>query len=544
MLSISDKVKDYEVIAPLGSGGMAMLYLARRRGVGGFSRLVTLKLVHKHLIEDENIIQLFLDEARLSAHVAHPNVVHVEEVGQFEDSYFIAMEYVHGVSLAELVTRLMQRRLRLRPKVCVWLAAQIAEALHAAHEAKNEHGDPLHIVHQDVSPQNVLIGHTGHVKLIDFGIANCQARTDHSTGRRSVLGKLRYMAPEQLRGERADRRTDVYALGVMLWEMLAGRGLFECKRFDDERDWATRENPPPPSRHSLHAMPALDRVVQKALACDPSDRYASAFQFRAALLRADPSAMQLDAPLIAGLLRSMIGDELDRRRASWPRDIAQALEPTPDVTMSQKQSLHELTADYVASGPVSEPGPLDAAEPDESRAASATTTGRKPASPPSAADAGASQPLPRSVLQSALETLKLRPQCIHLAELLLSERAFRGAAVGFVCLTFGVYLGALLSPANAPQTAHAASAPATAAATSFSEPVSPRDPQLLTAGQPNQLEPPFIFSPPLQEETPRAAPARKAWRHAHRSDRRSKPAVRSNGAKSPAVRKAHLRTPR
>src|SRR4051812_6229898 len=143
MLSPSDKVKDYEVIAPLGSGGMARLYLARRRGVGGFSRLVTLKLVHPHLIEDERIVKLFLDEARISAHVAHPNVVHVEEVGKFGDSYFIAMEYVHGVSLAELLARLNERRLRLRPKLCVWLAGQIAEALHAAHEARGENGAPL-----------------------------------------------------------------------------------------------------------------------------------------------------------------------------------------------------------------------------------------------------------------------------------------------------------------------------------------------------------------------------------------------------------------
>jgi serine/threonine protein kinase len=354
MLSPCDKVKDYEVIAPLGSGGMAMLYLARRRGVGGFSRLVTLKLVHQHLIADESIIKLFLDEARISAHVAHPNVVHVEEVGQCGDSYFIAMEYVHGVSLAELLARLTERRLRLRPKLCVWLAAQVAEALHAAHEAKGENGVPLDIVHHDVSPQNVLIGHTGHVKLIDFGIAKSQTENDHRAGRRGVLGKLRYMSPEQLRLERADRRTDVYALGVMLWEMLAGRSLFRCQRFDDERDWATRENPPPPSKYSKQAPTVLDRVVLKAIAFDPNERYDSAFQFRAALLRADPAAVQLDAPMVAVLMRKMLGDELDRRRASWPSEVAIEIEATaPDVTTAKKWSLDELTADNLG---ISAPG--------------------------------------------------------------------------------------------------------------------------------------------------------------------------------------------
>lgn len=349
MLSSSDKVRDYEVIAPLGSGGMAMLYLARRRGVGGFSRLVTLKLVHKHLNDDQDIIKLFLDEARISAHIAHPNVVHVEEVGQWDDSYFIAMEYVHGVSLAELLARLRERRLRPHPKLCVWVAAQIAEALHAAHEATGENGLPLNIVHHDVSPQNVLISHTGHVKLIDFGIANCQAESDASSSRRAVLGKLRYMSPEQLRVEPADRRTDVYALGVMLWEMLTGRGLLRCQRFDDTRDWATRENPPPPSKYSAHPTPALDRVVLKAIACKPSERFDSAFQFRTALLRADPEAVELDAPMVAALMRSVLGDELDRRRADWPSEIAGELEVAHDLTTSHKWSVDELTANYLSA---------------------------------------------------------------------------------------------------------------------------------------------------------------------------------------------------
>jgi serine/threonine protein kinase len=362
MLLPGDKVKDCEVIAPLGSGGMARLYLARRRGVGGFSRLVTLKLVHPHLIEDERIVKLFLDEARISAHVAHPNVVHVEEVGKFGDSYFIAMEYVHGVSLAELLARLNERRLRLRPKLCVWLAGQIAEALHAAHEAKGENGAPLGIVHRDVSPQNVLVGHTGHVKLIDFGIARSQTEADPRIGARAVLGKLRYMSPEQLRLERADRRTDVYALGVMLWEMLAGRNLLRCRRLDDEGDWTIRENPPPPSKYSAHSTPSLDRVVSKAIAFDPADRYDSAFQFRTALLRADPAAATLDAPMVAALMRSMLGDELDRRRASWPSEVSGALEGETDGPSSQKWSLEDLTSNNLGLFPILEAQAADELE--------------------------------------------------------------------------------------------------------------------------------------------------------------------------------------
>jgi serine/threonine-protein kinase len=515
MLSPSDKIKDYEVIAPLGSGGMATTYLARRRGVGGFSRLVTLKLVHKHLIEDENMVQLFLDEARISAHVAHPNVVHVEEVGQVGDSYFIAMEYVHGVSLAELLARLAERRLRLRPKFCVWLAAQIAEALHAAHEAKNDAGVPLDIVHRDVSPQNVLIGHTGHVKLIDFGIANSHSDTDATSTKRTVLGKLRYMSPEQLRLEAGDRRTDVYALGVMLWEMLAGRNLFRCQRYDDERDWAARENPPPPSRYSPHPMSLLDRAVLKAIACDPHKRWDNAFQFRAALLRADPAAARLDAPMVAGLMRSLLGDELDRRRASWPSEVRGELEPAPDVTTSQVWSLDELTADisgHANAGDDDEPAndvrvethtrakeerraiqvdddviedPTLAATPialrgthqtpgslreaSEAKRASARSTSSHPAlsipplpplqphtSIPTTPGIGpfrAVQRIPTPVPEVLDDMFAAVPAAVlDGREAMLSVRSLRAATIGSVCLAFGVLIGTFLTPsAAAPQ---------------------------------------------------------------------------------------------
>lgn len=337
-----------------------MLYLARRRGVGGFSRLVALKLVHSHLVEDETINRLFLDEARISATVAHPNVVNVEEVGQAGGNYFIAMEYVHGVSLAELLESLAKRRLRMSPKLCAWLGAQVAEALHAVHEATGENGAPLHIVHRDVSPQNVLIAHTGHIKLIDFGIANSQVTNTHaSASGRVVLGKLGYMAPEQLRLEPADRRSDVYALGVMLWEMLTSRNLFRCRRVDDERDWATRESPPAPSKYSQIASPLLDRAVLKAIAYERDERHESALEFRAALLRADPSAAQVDAPMFAALMQNVLGEELRRRRANLPSEVSEQLELDTDTHTSPALSLHELTAD------MGSPDETFAPEPDE-----------------------------------------------------------------------------------------------------------------------------------------------------------------------------------
>jgi serine/threonine protein kinase len=344
VLTHGDKVRDYEIIAPIRSGGMAMLYLARRRGVGGFSRLVALKLVHGHLTDDPNINRLFLQEARIAASVAHPNVVHVEEVGTVDGKYFIAMEYVHGVSLDQFLNGLRKQRRRMSPKLCIWIAAQISEALHAVHEATLENGVPLNIVHRDVSPQNVLIGHTGHIKLIDFGIAKSQLMSYQASRGGSVLGKLRYMAPEQLQLQPVSRRTDVYALGVILWEMLTSRNLLRCFRIDDERDWATRERPPAPSQHAASLTSSIDQAVLRAIACSPDERYENALTFRRALLRAEPSASQVDAPAFAALIHHLIGDELSQRRADWPREVNVQLESDVVSNTEPALNLEELTA--------------------------------------------------------------------------------------------------------------------------------------------------------------------------------------------------------
>jgi serine/threonine protein kinase len=438
MLSPGDRVKDYEVIAPLRSGGMAMLYLARRRGVGGFSRLVALKLVHSHLLEHEGINRLFLEEARIAANIAHPNVVNVEEVGRCGGSYFIAMEYVHGVSLGELLGSLVDRRLRMSPKLCVWLAAQVAEALHAAHEATGENGVPLHVVHRDVSPQNILISHTGHIKLIDFGIADSQHTSEHAgTAAGSVLGKLGYMAPEQLRLQVADRRSDVYALGVTLWEMLTSRNLFRCQRIDDERDWATREAPPPPSNYSAIAMPALDRVVLKAIACDPKARFESALAFRSALLRAAPAAAQVDAPMFAALMHTMLGAELERRRANWPSDVSRELH-LDEIENTPALNLGELTADM---GGDDARAPFDVGEDEDpttiAEAPSALRSAR-PAAPgvEHAAAYGAATP---STPEARIDTVAVPPSTARPP----ANRTARALSLAGLSLVLGMVLGSL-----------------------------------------------------------------------------------------------------
>jgi eukaryotic-like serine/threonine-protein kinase len=571
MLYPGDRVKDYEVIAPLRSGGMAMLYLARRRGVGGFSRLVALKLVHPHLLRDASITKLFLEEARISAHVAHPNVVSVEEIGPTGSSYFIAMEYVHGVSLSELLTTLREQRLRMSPKLCVWLTAQIAEALHAVHEATGENGVPLQIVHRDVSPQNVLVGHTGHVKLIDFGIAKSCSRGYQTAGTGpAVLGKLGYMAPEQLRSQPADRRSDVYALGVMLWQMLAARSLFRCKSLDDERDWQARENPPPPSRYTTFSTPALDRVVVKALAFAREQRYASALEFRAALLAAEPSAAQVDAPMFAALLRSMLGPKLDKLRAALPSEISQALARDAEATTAHARSVEGLTAAIGSSDDVG--NSYELLEPEHAvlepttLAAVATEVSQLEMLPVLSTLEGLgdseSGTGPTLLYAGDVTRAPSEPIATHLVAspppvLRPGQIWMLRAALGMMCLAVGIAAGALVSGVGArSHSAHASSAtPTRAVVTPPQAAAAPRAPAVqasepkpaAAAPAPESAKAPSTSAPAPRTLRPMASPIARNKRAPAKAVSAKAPlraAKVSKGSSAPAARKGKSPLPR
>jgi eukaryotic-like serine/threonine-protein kinase len=356
LLSPGDQLKGYEVVATLTEGGMATLVMARRRHAEGRGALVALKVVHEHLTEDSGMIRLFLDEARVTARVKHPNVVHVEEVGIHRGAYFLVMEYVHGISLASLLRRLEMERRRMSPRLAVYLAAQLCEALHAAHEATDGRGRPLNVVHRDVSPQNVLLSHVGQVKLIDFGIASS---TQSHTG---VLGKLCYMAPEQVGLTEVDRRTDVYSLGIVLWEALTGRTLFRSKNFDDYRDPAIRTKIAAPSRYAGEITPALDEAVLRALAAEPDERWETAFAFRRALLAALPEAVMVDTQLLGSVVRGYAEEELARLRARLPPDIIATLDSqrTVNSAVDDAQVAASLTIEQSERGQSLSPPDEDA----------------------------------------------------------------------------------------------------------------------------------------------------------------------------------------
>ena len=205
VFEVGDTIGDYRILSRLGEGGMATLYLGRRLDAPEGAAAVVIKAIHESLSNDWQFVRMFVDEALISCRIRHPNVVRVDELGEHGSIYFLAMEYVQGCSLAELLRAMGKRGRRMRPEIAVWIAIQVAQGLHAAHEMTGHDGELLGVVHRDVSPQNILLALDGQVKLLDFGIAKAAGRAER-TEAGVIKGKVRYMSPEQAVGEEIDRR--------------------------------------------------------------------------------------------------------------------------------------------------------------------------------------------------------------------------------------------------------------------------------------------------------------------------------------------------
>ncbi|MFO0727352.1 MAG: serine/threonine-protein kinase [Myxococcota bacterium] len=293
----------YSVVGPLATGGMAEILLARLEGPGGFRRPVVIKRMLPHLARDPVFIELFLDEARIAAGVRHPNVVQVQELHHQGDELFLVMEYLEGESVVALLRALSERGIAVPIPVACFIAAECCAGLRAAHELVDESGRPLHLVHRDVSPDNIFLTYDGVVKLLDFGIAKARDRLAHTrTGH--VRGKAAYMSPEQILGEPLDHRSDLFSLGVVLYELLTGRRLFTGDN-DLALAKAICEGPiaPPRSLRPEISMP-LESVLLRALEKRRGDRFESAGDLRAALSLAVPEALHQGAALAALVQRS------------------------------------------------------------------------------------------------------------------------------------------------------------------------------------------------------------------------------------------------
>jgi serine/threonine-protein kinase len=246
-------------------------------GPAGFARPVAIKRLHAQFARDPDFVKMFFDEARLAARVQHPNVVATLDVVAPDDEVFLVMEYVRGVALVQLIRNLNQRGEKIPPLISVGIMTGVLHGLHAAHEATNDRGESLNLVHRDVSPQNVLVGTDGVPRLLDFGVAAASGRAQ-STRDGQLKGKLAYMAPEQVRSEPPTRRTDVFAASVVLWEMLTGKRLFYASNEASVLARVLNTEIVPPSSVAHDLPKAFDRVVMRGLERDPAKRYATALE--------------------------------------------------------------------------------------------------------------------------------------------------------------------------------------------------------------------------------------------------------------------------
>jgi serine/threonine-protein kinase len=340
----------YALYRELASGGMATVHFGRLLGPAGFARTVAIKRLHPQFAKDAEFVTMFLDEARLAARIHHPHVVPTIDVVSEGGELLLVMEYVHGESLS----RLMRER-PVPPAIAAAIVSGVLHGLQAAHDAKNERGEALGIVHRDVSPQNVLVGADGLARVLDFGIAKAVDRL--ATTREGVLkGKLAYMAPEQLLGNAASRQSDIYATAVVLWEALVGRRLFDGDQGEIIGS-ILNDRVPPPSEEVERVPPELDAIVLRGLARDLRARFDSAGEMALAIERTTPVAR---ASEVAAWLQSAAKEALAARAgmveeiesgSSRLARVAPAAAPREEAQPREEGTQSAVSASVVAKAP-------------------------------------------------------------------------------------------------------------------------------------------------------------------------------------------------
>jgi TonB family protein len=315
----------YELTELIATGGMAEVYRARMQGVEGFQKIVAIKRILPHLTDNEEFVRMFVDEAKVAAQLQHPNIIHIYDLGKIERSYFIAMEYIDGRDLRSILRTLEEKRARLPLGLALFITSRLAAALDYAHRKHDLQGKAMTLVHRDISPQNVLISYDGDIKLCDFGIAKAASKASH-TRAGALKGKLQYMSPEQAWGKDIDSRSDIFSLGLVLYEMLTGRKGFAG---DSELSILEQVRTPrliPPRELDPAIPPEVERVVMRALKEKREERYQSAAELAADLgtmlqvIRPTPGATELGA-----FLTDLVGRERAVGSASVPA-------PRPAIT--------------------------------------------------------------------------------------------------------------------------------------------------------------------------------------------------------------------
>lgn len=355
----------YETLFRIAAGGMAEVYAARVRGAAGFQKLVALKRMLPHLTDDERFVTMFMDEGKLAANIESPNVVSTLDLGRADDgSLYLVMELVVGTTLSTLLRNAAKSGASIPPDVACEILAQAAQGLHDAHEARTPFGAPLQLVHRDISPQNILIGVDGRVRITDFGVARAVLRrTKTSTG--EFKGKLSYFSPEQCADRDVDRRSDIFSLGVVAWETLTMRRLFHAENPLAVLERVTRM--PIPSAHEVnaHVPVPVASVVASALTRNRESRHQTAADLARALRSAARDAFgATDRSKIAELVQTHGGETLERMQSQLKESLS-----NPGTFIEQESILEDPTE--ISSGIVVRPeeqGPATPRPPGEGSA--------------------------------------------------------------------------------------------------------------------------------------------------------------------------------
>jgi serine/threonine-protein kinase len=364
----------YVIYDKIASGGLGTVHFARMVGALGFARTVVVKRLHSHLAEDSQLVTMFMDEARIAARVRHVNVVTTVDVIQAPGELLIVMEYVHGESVWGLSSAADVRGERVPPEVATSIVVDTLHGLQAVHEATDAQGQSLGIVHRDVSPQNILVGTDGVTRLVDFGIAKATQRLQRVTSAATVKGKYGYMAPEQIDGLGVSPLTDVFATGVVYWELLTGRSLFDGASAAETMLRCREASVPPPSRFAPELPARVDEIVVRALARNPRDRHPSALAMALDLEACVPRLPRSEVGAWVGRTvadtlaeRAAVLARMERGRARRTRErpqpaLSDADDDLPTIVSpfshpAEVESESSAGEDTVAFSPVDDPAP-------------------------------------------------------------------------------------------------------------------------------------------------------------------------------------------
>ncbi|MBK7581484.1 MAG: serine/threonine protein kinase [Myxococcales bacterium] len=390
----------YEFLVPIAQGGMAAVWAARLKGTRGFSKTVAVKTMLPTISDDPHFEQMFLDEAQLASRIRHPNVVEILDLGEQDDLLYLVMEWVDGEPLSA-IRRVAVKREGIPRPIAVKVVQDAAAGLHAAHELKDPQGVTVGLVHRDISPQNVLITFDGVVKIVDFGVAKAAGRTVEHTNSGQIKGKPPYMSPEQALGKDIDRRTDVFALGIILYQLTTGKHPFR-----GENDMITLQNIVsdrpiiPPRAYDKDYPKPLEAVVMRALDRDPEKRFQTAAEFEAALDRVFPPTIpRVRTEDVGKFVKAMLGDRGEERHVALRDAIKLADERAAQAEAAIAAGRFPELGTRVLPAPLGSPS-----NPDNSRPSVTGLTGLTGPTPHSGSFARLSAPELTSGAMSAPET--------------------------------------------------------------------------------------------------------------------------------------------